>query len=728
MVVAATALLLLAGAFTSLTLEAAPGGAADRPTPTPARPSRPAPARPLPSPVSPPVSVIEQHTARAVAARFLLSYLRFAYGRGSAGAVKGVTPGLRSQLITQRAQATPAERARHPRVVSLRVLGPNPGFVLATASLEDGGIAAYRLRFALREEGGRWLVSSVHRQQRGAPGEHQRKRGCYDHEGPDPAPVGHDRHRRSPLPDPAQPRTVIYDGQRRLLAAQASAQLAGREGYEDLTPLQSLIVLLLDHEPNADEIRRIQAQANQRESLSLVDQQEQLRDCWEARAGLPEADRIAAVCADLGISPKRAHNLRRQLALPDPIRARVAERPTGEEISVTMANRLADMHEIAPQLTAAVAKRITSTDLHDKALQDLGAFVHRTVVEDEHTYAVRIDDGSMLDAAEQIEHARAHLAADGQRQLAAILGCELERLDAGLDTLAARAKSRTLKLRITGDVRDRARNGRYAFVHERGQDFAAGIWVVDPAFMLDLAHDQLGESETTPARDEAYFAGAHVDDDELREAAAEDETRRAQARARHAEATRSNLGLGHDIRAGLIDPSEAQLRALREIVCGLIVRHYRELIAYGAGWTDPERQQPVGDTGRHEPRHVDTIIGAELERALGDPDPMRGIAQLTARLGAALLLDPAGVTRTKALGSERMERKLRDALPGGDGALRAAVWEFMRPMLSPALVELNRDAFIIGEPAETTVDLDGQRATSDLDELGLDDEPDAEAA
>ena len=198
-------------------------------------------------------------------------------------------------------------------------------------------------------------------------------------------------------PHPSQPRTVIYDGQRRLLAANASAQLADTPGYEDLAPVQSLIVLLLDHQPSADEIRRIQAQANQRESLSLVDQQEQLRDCWEARAGLPEPDRIAAVCADLGISAKRAHNLRRQLALPDPIRTRVAERPTGEQVSVTMANRLADMHEIAPQLTDAVARRITSTDLHDKALQDLGAFVHRTVVEDEHTYAVRIDDGALLD-------------------------------------------------------------------------------------------------------------------------------------------------------------------------------------------------------------------------------------------------------------------------------------------------------------------------------------------
>lgn len=42
-------------------------------------------------------------------------------------------------------------------------------------------------------------------------------------------------------------------------------------------------------------------------------------------------------------------------------------------------------------------------------------------------------------------------------------------------------------------MRDRARDGRYAFVHDRGQDFPAGIWVIDPALMLDLAHEQLGE-------------------------------------------------------------------------------------------------------------------------------------------------------------------------------------------------------------------------------------------
>jgi hypothetical protein len=246
-------------------------------------------------------------------------------------------------------------------------------------------------------------------------------------------------------------------------------------------------------------------------------------------------------------------------------------------------------------------------------------------------------------------------------------------------------------------MRDRASNGRYAFIDDRGRDFAAGIWVIDPALMIDLVHEQIQDDESAPAREEAYFAGARLDDDELRDAAAEDEQRRAHARARAAEATRSKLGLGHDIRAALIQPSDAQLRAVRDIVCRLLARHYGELIAYGAGCTDPERQRPVADSGRHEPRHRDAIVDAELQRALEDPDPPRGVTQLAARLGAASTLDPAGATRTKTLGSGRMTRKLRDALPGGEGALRASIWEQMRPMLSPALVDLNRDAFVIQE-------------------------------
>ena len=75
-----------------------------------------------------------------------------------------------------------------------------------------------------------------------------------------------------------------------------------------------------------------------------------------------------------------------------------------------------------------------------------------------------------------------------------------------------------------------------------------------------------------------------------------------------------------------------------------------------------------------------------------------------------------------------MARTLRDALPGGEEALRSAVWEFMRPMLSPGLAELNRDMFISDERNETTVDLHAHRAISNLDQLELDDAQVTEAA
>ena len=88
-------------------------------------------------------------------------------------------------------------------------------------------------------------------------------------------------------------------------------------------------------------------------------------------------------------------------------------------------------------------------------------------------------------------------------------------------------------------------------------------------------------------------------------------------------------------------------------------------------------------------------------------------------LGAALLVFGDGVTRTKTLGTERMTRKLSDTLPGGDSPLRTAIWELMRPMLSPALVALNRDVFVIQDASETTVNLAGRDAASSLEDLDL---------
>ena len=66
-----------------------------------------------------------------------------------------------------------------------------------------------------------------------------------------------------------------------------------------------------------------------------------------------------------------------------------------------------------------------------------------------------------------------------------------------------------------------------------------------------------------------------------------------------------------------------------------------------------------------------------------------------------------------------MALKLRDALPGGDSSLRNAVWEFMRPMLSPGLAALNHDAFVLDHTYATSVALATHRAASDLD-LDLD--------
>ena len=53
--------------------------------------------------------------------------------------------------------------------------------------------------------------------------------------------------------------------------------------------------------------------------------------------------------------------------------------------------------------------------------------------------------------------------------------------------------------------------------------------------------------------------------------------------------------------------------------------------------------------------------------------------------------------------------------------MRTAVWQFMRPMLSPNLAQQNRDAFVVDE-AESTVRLEEHRGDSDLADLALGEE------
>jgi hypothetical protein len=68
---------------------------------------------------------------------------------------------LRRELVWEHVRVTPAEHGRHPRIVALGLVGTGPGFVVATATVDDGGIAVYRLRFTLWERAGRWLASDL---------------------------------------------------------------------------------------------------------------------------------------------------------------------------------------------------------------------------------------------------------------------------------------------------------------------------------------------------------------------------------------------------------------------------------------------------------------------------------------------------------------------------------------------------------------------------------------
>jgi hypothetical protein len=158
-VVAVGVLLALGAVLAALTLTNPHGGRKRR-----AAVERPVAAgSPQPSlrRLPPPVSTAAMLEARQVAARFLAGYLPFAYGRGGALAIRGVTPARRRELLRQRAQLTPLERRRRPRVMSLQTIGTTPAFVVATAMIDDAGVSPYRLRFTLQLEAGRWAVSSV---------------------------------------------------------------------------------------------------------------------------------------------------------------------------------------------------------------------------------------------------------------------------------------------------------------------------------------------------------------------------------------------------------------------------------------------------------------------------------------------------------------------------------------------------------------------------------------
>ena len=383
------------------------------------------------------------------------------------------------------------------------------------------------------------------------------------------------------------------------------------------------------------------------------------------------------------------------------------------------------MHQLAPQLTAAVAARVTSGDLHDKALRDIGAFVHRTVVEDEHAYAVRIDDGALLDAAEQIEQARAQLSDPGREQAA-----RPARLRAREARDRARRAHRSrqepgAKLRITAEIRDRARAGA-----SRSCTTRPGLRRRDLGH-LPRVHPrphrrraQAGRDDTGPAREEAFFAGAGLDDISSTGRRRADRARKQQAKLRHAEASRRNLGLGHDIRAGLIEPTPGQLQALKASSAACSPSTTATSSPTAPAGATRSASSPSA-TPPHEPRHPDTILDAELQHGSRTPTRSEGSRSSSPagpppsprprrhhpHQGARLRTHEPQAPRRPPQRQHRSARRRR---------------ALVRPRPSPALAAMHRDAFI----SERNRRYHGQtgrppRSTSDLDDLYLDAPPSA---
>ena len=119
------------------------------------------------------------------------------------------------------------------------------------------------------------------------------------------------------------------------------------------------------------------------------------------------------------------------------------------------------------------------------------------------------------------------------------------------------------------------------------------------------------------------------------------------------------------------------------------------------------RVAPVTSTGI--PIDVSVAAGAPMQRAC---------------ISFICVVSTCGTLLSELTASDRTIGE--SVLPDHD--LRTAMWEFTRPMLSPALVELNRDTFLASEQVDTTVGLEARRSASDLDELGLDERADPNAA
>jgi hypothetical protein len=99
--------------------------------------------------------------AREDARAFFASYVAYLYGQLPVRRVLALSPRLRQQLDSDRADATPAERAARTRITRLSVAtGHDPATVVAVATVRAGDEAS-ELTATLRPSGSGWRIAAI---------------------------------------------------------------------------------------------------------------------------------------------------------------------------------------------------------------------------------------------------------------------------------------------------------------------------------------------------------------------------------------------------------------------------------------------------------------------------------------------------------------------------------------------------------------------------------------
>jgi hypothetical protein len=101
------------------------------------------------------------HAVASTVDGFLVGYLRYLYGRGSASEVKDATAAFTRSLEQHPPRVPPGVRALRPRVLRLVATPAPTAEVAVTAIVTDGDVVHYRISLFVTRSGGAWRVSGL---------------------------------------------------------------------------------------------------------------------------------------------------------------------------------------------------------------------------------------------------------------------------------------------------------------------------------------------------------------------------------------------------------------------------------------------------------------------------------------------------------------------------------------------------------------------------------------